>query len=125
MKVLVCGSRDWVDQAAIERELRKLPPGTILVHGAARGADNIAGYVGKRLGFIVRAYPADWDQYPKAAGPIRNSRMLKEEHPDPEGVYIDLVLAFYLDPNLGKGTRDMVMKAKKTKPPIQVETYSQ
>ena len=46
MKVLVCGSRKWLEQKPIERELRKLPPGTIVVHGACRGADNIAGYVG-------------------------------------------------------------------------------
>lgn len=125
MKVLVCGSRDLVDQAPIERELRKLPPGTIIIHGAARGADNIAGYVAKRLGFIVRPYPADWDQYPKAAGPIRNSQMLKEEHPDSEGVYIDRVLAFHRDPNLSKGTRDMVAKARKANPAIQVEVHLQ
>jgi len=123
MKVLVCGSRRWVAQAPIERELRKLPPGTIIVHGAARGVDNIAGYVGERLGFIVRAYPADWDQHQKAAGSIRNSQMLKEEHPDPAGVYIDLVLAFHEDPDLGKGTRDMVTKASKAKPAIRIETH--
>jgi hypothetical protein len=123
MKVLVCGSRKCVVQAPIERELRKLPPGTIIIHGAARGVDNIAGYVGKRLGFPIRPYPADWDRYQKAAGAIRNTQMLEEEHPDPDGVYIDRVLAFHEDPNLGKGTRDMVAKAKKANPSIQVEIH--
>lgn len=123
MKVLVCGSRDWVDQAPIERELRKLPPGTILVHGAARGVDNIAGYVGKLLGFTVRAYPADWDKHGKAAGPIRNSLMLQREHPDPDGVYIDRVLAFHRDPSLGKGTKNMVEQASKAQPTIHITKY--
>ena len=123
MKVLVCGSRDWVDQAAIERELRKLPPGTILVHGAARGADNIAGFVGKLLGFTIRAYPADWAAHGKSAGPRRNTEMLHCEHPDPSMVYIELVLAFHPDPNLGKGTKNMVEQAAKAEPAIRIERH--
>jgi hypothetical protein len=127
MKVLVCGSREWVEQAPIERELRKLPPGTIIVHGACRGADNIAGYVAKQLGFEVRAYPVsneEWKKFGPAAGYLRNAKMLAEEHPDKTGVYVDLVLAFHRDPSLGKGTRNMVGLAKKALPAISTETYS-
>lgn len=123
MKILVSGSRKWVEQAPVERVLRRFPPGTILVHGAAPGADNIAGYVGKRFGFIVRAYPADWDANPFGAGPVRNSFMLEKEHPDPDGVYIDLWIAFHRDPNLGKGTRDMRKKIEAAQPRIEVEIY--
>ena len=124
MKVLVCGSRFWVNQAPIERELRKLPAGTIIVHGACKGADNIAGYVGGLLGFEVRPYPADWGRYHRGAGNIRNQQMLDMEHPDSEGVRIDRVLAFHEDPALGKGTRDMVAKAGSADPPIPVTTFS-
>ena len=124
MKVLVCGSRRWLAQGPIERELRKLPPGTVVVHGAAAGADNIAGYVAKDiLGFEVRAYPADWDRYKGGAGPIRNGQMLKREHPDADGEYIDKVLAFHEDPELGKGTRHMVALARRAMPPIAVEVF--
>lgn len=124
MKILVCGSRKWVEQAPLERELRRFPPGTILVHGAARGADNIAGYVGKRLGLIIRPYPANWERDGKfSAGPIRNSFMLEQEHPDKDGVCIDLALAFHKDPSLGKGTKDMVAKLRKAIPSIQVEVF--
>lgn len=53
-------------------------------------------------------YPADWNQYGKTAGPIRNSLMLAQ-HPD-----IDLVLAFHDDlEGSSKGTLDMVRKAQK------------
>ncbi len=110
MKVLVCGSRDWVEQSVIERELKKFPAGTILIHGACRGADMIAGYVGEMLKFEIRPYPvtpADWKAYGLGAGHRRNQTMLDKEHPDKNGVKIDIVLAFHKDPNLGKGTRDM------------------
>lgn len=121
MKVLVCGSRKWVAQAPIERELRKLPPDTIVVHGACRGADNIAGYVAKDiLGLEVRPYPADWDFYGPSAGVLRNQQMLEEEHPDKNRVFIDKVLAFHEDVGLGKGTKDMVARAKKAGIPVEV-----
>jgi hypothetical protein len=125
VKVLICGSRKWLAQGPIERELRKLPPGTVVVHGAAAGADNIAGYVAKDiLGFEVRAYPADWTKYKRGAGPVRNRRMLREEHPDDDGVCLDLVLAFHEDPGLGRGTKDMVALARAaTGPTIEVRVF--
>jgi hypothetical protein len=123
MKVLVCGSRKWVDPGPIRRELLKLPSGTIVVHGAAQGADNIAGAEAKKLRFIVRPYPADWIRHKNGAGPIRNREMLKCEHPDPEGVYLDLVLAFHEDPGLGKGTKDMVAIATAANPVIRIEKF--
>ncbi len=53
MKILVTGSREWTKRDPIRRELSKYPAGTILVHGAADGADSIAGEIGKELGFII------------------------------------------------------------------------
>jgi hypothetical protein len=110
VKVLVCGSRKWVEQAPIERELRKLPPGTIVIHGACRGADNIAGYVAKLLGFEVRPYPADWDLYGPSAGVLRNEKMLREEVPD-------LALCFTLGDT--PGSMDMLRRLEKAGVPVQ------
>lgn len=121
MKVLVFGSRKWMDQGRIERELRKLPPGAILVHGAATGADNIGGYVGATLGFVVRAYPADWATYGKAAGTIRNQTMLDKEHLAEEP--FDLALCFHDDPNLGKGSADMHRRLLAATPKIEIRVF--
>lgn len=112
MKVLVCGSRSWCNEGAIRAALQGLPPGTIVVHGDAHGADKIAGRIAKGMGFEVRPYPADWDVEGKAAGPKRNSRMLKEEHPDPKGLLIDKCFAFSLDLEASRGTKDMVRKTR-------------
>ncbi len=77
--LLVCGSRDWTDRATIRAWLSRFPAGTTVIHGAARGADSIAASVAQELGFALRAYPARWDIEGKAAGMLRNARMLAAE----------------------------------------------
>ena len=108
-KVLVCGSRDWLDRATIRRWLEKLPPKSLVVHGAAKGADAIADEEARALGHITYPYPADWKNLGNDAGPIRNQQMLDENHD------IDAVLAFtwVVEGTQGvtRGTGDMVIKA--------------
>lgn len=104
----------------VERELRTLPAGTIVVHGAAPGADNIAGYVAAALGFQVRPYPAQWQLHGKAAGPIRNQEMLDKEHPDQDGVPFDKAICFHRDPNLGVGSKDMKARCDAAGIPVDV-----
>lgn len=111
MKVLVTGSRDWSDKRAVHLALKQLPPDTVIIHGACpTGADAMADAIAKKLGLTVRAYPADWEAEGKKAGPIRNSTMLRKEHV--QGDPIQRVLAFTLDLERSRGTRDMVTKAK-------------
>jgi hypothetical protein len=102
MKVLVCGGRDFDDWGMMCKVMCNIKPSpTIIIHGAARGADRMAGDWARANGLTQQAFPADWNQYGKTAGMIRNAMMLKEGEPD-------LVVAF---PG-GRGTADMVRKAK-------------
>ncbi len=105
MIVLCCGDRNWTSWKVIQKRLALLPPGCVIVHGDARGADKMSGFVAKRLGFEVRKYPADWAKYGKAAGPIRNRLQFDTEQPS-------LVLAFHNDLASSKGTKDMVLYAE-------------
>jgi hypothetical protein len=113
MRVLVSGDRNWTDVEAIRRELSKLPDDTVIIHGDARGADSIADEVAKELGFEVDPYPAEWEKYYKAAGPIRNQQMIDEGKPDK-------ILAFHPNIQESKGTKDMVKRAVKHSIPFQV-----
>lgn len=115
MRILICGSRNFTDRDAIVRALEVQPiwpvgPETIIVHGAARGADTLAGEVAKQFGFHVEAHPADWKQHGKAAGPIRNQEMLDSG--------VDVVLAFPLGES--RGTWDMVRRARAAGVPVCV-----
>ena len=109
MKILGFGSREWHDEGIIYRVLSKLPKDTILVNGYAPGADRIADSLGRKLGFDVRPYPADWDSLGPAAGPVRNAEMLTKEHPDPQGIHIDKGFGFSTG-RKNKGTHDMSEK---------------
>jgi len=104
MKVLACGDRHWTDRDLIAGYLAVLKdehPDMVLCHGAASGADQIVGEEAEKLGIPVTAYPADWKRYGKAAGPIRNRRMLNEFRPD-------LICAFHDHIDSSKGTKDMI-----------------
>lgn len=103
-RILVTGSRDWTDRDIIRKVLSWLPPGSTVVHGAARGADTIAAEEAKALGLTVEAHPADWKRHGKAAGPIRNQKMIDA------GPY-DAVFAFPLPDSIG--TRDCIERARK------------
>jgi hypothetical protein len=104
MRVLICGSRTWIDKAAIAADLFELGPFEVVIHGGARGADRISGEVARNLGIPVKVYKADWRRYGKRAGSIRNLEMLDKGKPD-------LVIAYW--DGESPGTRDMILKAER------------
>ena len=107
MRVLVCGGRQYDDYVHVCEVLDSFtdPRGqtiTFVVHGAAPGADSLAALWADARNIPAHAFPADWRTHGRAAGPIRNARMLAEGKPD-------VVIAF---PG-GPGTADMVAKARR------------
>ena len=105
MKVLVCGGRDFTNQEMLFGALDKLDADERIgdvIHGAARGADMLAHEWAHQRQRRMWPYTADWKRDGRAAGPIRNKRMLDEGKPD-------LVVAF---PG-GRGTANMVDQARK------------
>jgi hypothetical protein len=105
-KLLICGDRNWSDKKFIKLKMSKLQAGTIVVHGAAKGADSLAGEVAEEMGFEVHPYPAAWGVFGRAAGPIRNTQMLDEESPDAVWGFHDWI-------ENSKGTRDMMRQAQR------------
>lgn len=102
MRVLVCGGRDYADKLELWRALDAWDPAiTEVISGMARGADAFAAEWAEEHEIPLHRFPADWDTHGKAAGPIRNQRMLDEGKPD-------VVVAF---PG-GRGTADMVRRAE-------------
>ncbi|MFC8490695.1 SLOG family protein [Streptomyces sp. NPDC057235] len=110
MKVLVTGSRKWADAQRVFDALWEVyhQHGAFqLIHGAcATGADDLASYwyrvAGKELGCTEQRWPANWSGQGKAAGPLRNVRMVSAG--------ADLVLAFPLPE--GSGTRHTIKLAR-------------
>jgi hypothetical protein len=134
MRVLVTGSRwltknDWpmVRDAlegllfefdvCLDDEYKMPDPNKItIVHGAnPKGADRLADDWCAVNWIVPETYPADWDKYGKAAGPIRNQQMLDTG--------IDLVLAFPTKES--KGTWHMVKIAHAAGVPVRIIQRSQ
>jgi hypothetical protein len=103
-RVLVCGGRDFDDRAALDAALDRLHARrrfTLLIAGGAQGADAMSEEWARDRGIRTRIFMARWKVYGPAAGPTRNTRMLRKGRPD-------LVVAF---PG-GKGTAGMVALAR-------------
>jgi YspA, cpYpsA-related SLOG family len=103
LRVVVTGGRDFDGRVTVFEALDQVHESTpivLLIHGAAAGADALASEWAESRGVPAEAYPADWSQYGRAAGPVRNAHMLARRP--------DLLIAF---PG-GRGTADMVRRAK-------------
>ncbi|WP_013627348.1 DUF2493 domain-containing protein [Rubinisphaera brasiliensis] len=110
MRVLITGGRNFDNHELLETTLDAVhasAPLSVLIHGAANGADTLAGEWASRNGIEVVACPADWKRYGRAAGPIRNRAMFD--------LAPDLLVAF---PG-GKGTADMISAAEQKEIPIR------
>lgn len=118
LRLLICGDRDWVDGGFI---LATLTPHkdkiATVIHGAARGADTKAAEAAEALGIPVIAYPAAWSQVGRAAGPLRNCRMLYEGKPD-------FVLAFHDNIGNSSGTADMLYLACQARIPRCIVSHA-
>ena len=127
IRILVCGGRDygrrwngteWVEDVEQVNRLFKVldkalaasrltGKSFILIHGGARGADRLSGEWAKERNVETIVFYADWDTHKKAAGPIRNQKMLTNGKPD-------AIVAF----KGGNGTAHMIRIGRKANVPV-------
>jgi hypothetical protein len=113
MKIVVCGSRNWNNQEVIKRRLSQLPRSATIISGGARGADTLAIKIAAELGFErIGKVLAEWKKYGRAAGPMRNIRMLDMKP--------DLVIAFHENLIESRGTAHTVREARLRGIPVEV-----
>ena len=108
-RVIVCGCRDFDNKAFCFSQLDEILSGYTdpeIVSGHADGADHFGEEYAKAHGLKLSIFPAEWSRYGRAAGPIRNRKMLEyasEETP--------LIIAFWNGKS--RGTKNMIMQANK------------
>lgn len=79
-RILVTGSRTWTDADVILAALREHAAGAtdvVVVHGGAAGADRLADQIARERGARVERHPADWARHGRAAGFLRNQKMVR------------------------------------------------
>ena len=102
MRLLVTGSQGWTEEDVIEdamlAEVGDVPWHQVQVmHGGCKnGADKIVDEIARRHHWGRLIMPADWAHYGRAAGQIRNERMVK--------IGADVCLAFIRDKSPGAST---------------------
>lgn len=102
MRLLLTGSQTWTEEDVIEdvmlAEIGDVPWNEVLiVHGGCKdGADALVEKIAHRHHWGRLIMPADWAHHGKAAGQIRNERMVK--------VGADVCLAFIRDKSPGAST---------------------
>lgn len=113
-RILVTGARLFtaadIMQEALERAIDEYSTDIVVVHGAARGADEIADVLAPALGLSVERWPADWGRG-QGAGFDRNLAMV--------AAGADLCLAFRVRGEACRGTQHCANYALRRHIPVR------
>jgi len=113
MKVIIAGSRTITDYALLLDAIAKSEFNiTEVVSGGAAGVDAMGERWARENGVQLTVMNADWSQYKRAAGRVRNSAMAS---------YGEALIAITTG---SPGTRNMIGLAKLQKLPTYVHTVS-
>lgn len=105
MRVAIVGSRGYLDLDSVVSFVDSLPVDTVVITGGARGVDSVAEAAARKRGLEVVVHLADWAQYGKAAGQIRNQKVADD---------CDRMVAFWDGTSPGtKGAISIASKAGK------------
>jgi hypothetical protein len=118
-RVIIAGSRNFMDYATLESwcdsilqpKFEDSKTQVVIISGGARGADTLGERYAIERHLTLERYPADWQQYGRSAGIIRNHQMAKRAN---------AVIAFPKVGDLNRGTRNMVSVAEKEQLAVNV-----
>ena len=103
MKTIIAGSRTVVDYGILLEAVVQAPfVITTVVSGGARGADKLGELYAAAARLPLHVYPADWKNYGRKAGFIRNIEMAQNA---------EALIAVW--DGVSRGTKHMIEEAKK------------
>ena len=113
-KVIVAGTRYYEDRDTLYKILDSIiRPGDIIVSGKCpTGADKFGEDYAEENGHEIDPYPADWDKYGLAAGPIRNEQMASVAN-----------IAIVAWNGKSKGTRNLIKHCRSYDVPVKMIRY--
>lgn len=117
-KLIVAGGRDFNDAVTLAIAINNLAHGIYadraisIVTGMAKGADSLGYYFAIKNNVVAYKFPANWNQYGKSAGMIRNKQM---------GDFADGLLAFW--DGKSRGTKQMIEYMLSLHKPVDIIRY--
>lgn len=114
MKLLIAGSRDYPENGNFISKMKELVtiygmPSEVVSGHCPTGADKLGEEWAAVNNAPAKLFPADWNQYGMAAGPIRNREMAK---------YCDRAVIFW--DGKSRGSQNMINELKKHNKPYTV-----
>jgi len=103
-RVGVVGSCEFPALDLVREFVSLLPASCVVVSGGAPGVDSVAQLSAESRGLWGRdsLFPADWDRFGPAAGPIRNQELVSS---------CSVVVAFH--DGVSRGTKDAIARARR------------
>ena len=101
MICIFTGGRDYNNRQKVKEVIDALRPDYVHVGDCKTGLDRFVKEYVMHIGLPHRVHEAEWDEHGKAAGPIRNRKMLEDAAPEA------IVVAF----DGSKGTRNCMKTA--------------
>lgn len=110
--ILVTGGRDYHDHERVRKVIDSYPKGSLVIQGAAGGADDLAGHHAKSAGYGCIDVPY-FKHLGRAGGQVRNQVMLDILLGLRTMGYNIHAEAFHADLSKSRGTKDMVNRCRK------------
>jgi len=107
-RVAFIGSRTFADSKLIDEQVSRLPRGSTVVSGGARGADILSETSAKKHGLATKIFKPDWSKG-RGAGFARNSDIINNA---------DRIIAFW--DGVSRGTKDSINKAVSSGKPVLI-----
>lgn len=114
-KLIIAGSRKFNNYEELCRCCDKVLLGISnieIVSGTANGADILGERYANERGYQIKRFPADWNQYGKKAGYLRNKEMAE---------YGDALIVFW--DGISRGTNLMIKLAKENQLPVRIVRF--
>lgn len=115
-RIVVAGSREYNNYIEAKSyidfcvsEIKKEST-LIFISGGCRGADKLGERYAAENGYKIEIYPADWETYGKAAGPMRNKKM---------ALAADFIICFW--DGKSRGTKAMIDFARAFNKPVRIK----
>lgn len=117
MKIIVAGGRNFNNYELLRDSLDRIfqrlkKENIVIISGTAKGADSLGEQYSKERGYKLEKFPANWNRFQMAAGPIRNEQMAQ---------VADALVLFWNGKS--RGSADMLERAKKHSLKVRVVKY--